>query len=90
MQIVFLYKLKFLFPKKKINNLNQSYKEEQTIHQKKVERQNTHSFYVGRYGSNQRNDIKFIQNKMEKKKIKFLDRENDKRSVMIKQRAVRI
>ena len=49
--------------KKKINNLNQSYKKEQTIHQKKVERQNTNSFCVERYGLNGRNDIKFIQNK---------------------------
>ena len=94
MYIVFLYKLKFLFPKKKKkkkpNNLNQSYKKEQTIHQKKVERQNTNSFCVERYGLNGRNDIKFIQNKMERKKNQILDRENDKRSIMVKQRAVRI
>ena len=37
-----------------------------------------------KYGLNWENDIKFIQNKMERRRVKILKRENDEGSVKLK------
>ena len=67
--------LKNIIPKlifKKTINLNQSYKKEKkSTKRKQRERHTTHSFCVKKYGLNENNDIKFIQNKMGRKIIKY-------------------
>ena len=51
--------------KKKTINLNHNYKKEQKS------RESSHSFLWGKYGLNRRNDIKFIQNQMERRRVKY-------------------
>ena len=46
-------------------------KKKTKIHQKKVERESTHSFFWEKYGLNGRNDINFIQKKMGRRRVKI-------------------
>ena len=45
-------------------------------------------FLWEKYGLNGKNNIKFIQNKMEKRRVKIYKRENEEESVTVKLRVV--
>ena len=73
--------------KKKFINLSQSYKKEQKSPKRERERILT-IFLWEKYGLNGKNNIKFIQNKMEKRRVKIYKRENEEESVTVKLRVV--
>ena len=62
----------FFLKKKKTINLNQNYKKEKrSTREKERERESTYIFLRGKYRLNGRNDIEFIQNKMERRIVKI-------------------
>ena len=76
---------------KKIINLSQSYKKEQKSPKRERERERERIltiFLWEKYGLNGKNNIKFIQNKMEKRRVKIYKRENEEESVTVKLRVV--
>ena len=74
--------------KKKTINRNQNYKKEKKSTregERKREREREYlQFFEGKYGLNGINDIEFIQNRMERRRVKIEERENDKRSMIVK------
>ena len=78
---------KNIFFFKKIINLNWSYKKEKKFLERERERERERVLIIfvwKKYGLNEKNDIKFIQNKMERKIVKLWERENDEESVTVK------
>ena len=80
MQAVFYYKSKFLFPKKKLSinpnqNSTKAIKGERRLCDEKKESKERERvltiFMWENYGLNRRNNIKFIQNKMKRRKVKI-------------------
>ena len=58
--------------KKKTINLNQRYKKEQKSRERERERLLT-VLWGKKYGLNEENDIKFIQNEIERKRVKIYE-----------------
>ena len=56
---------------KKTINLNYNYKKQQKSSERERERENSQFLCGKKYGLNRINDIKFIQNRMERRRVKI-------------------
>ena len=65
--------------KKKTINLNQSYKKEHKFTKRKQREREYSQFCVGKIWIKQENDIKFIQNKMGRRRVKILFKKKKER-----------